>query len=253
MTLLLDIGNTRIKWATVEADKTGAPFAATGSVAHRDDQGVDWLAGIPGNLTAAAAVNVAGAEIAQQLGAALHERFSIDLQLLRTAPRCGELVNGYAQYEQLGADRWAAIVGAWFRCRERLCVVDAGTAVTIDMVEADGRHRGGVILPGLRLMAEALNRDTSDIEAFARGSAGPVADEGWYGKDTLSAVQRGAYFALQAAIRRAAEPAAGESAPRLILTGGDANALLPLPGVTVEHRSELVLEGVQVLSEAADA
>ena len=100
----------------------------------------------------AAAVNVAGPDVENILRHSIRARFGIDLQVVRTQARFGEVINGYSTFEQLGADRWAAIVGAWQLRRRALCVVDAGTAVTIDLVAASGRHQGGVIVPGLDLM-----------------------------------------------------------------------------------------------------
>ena len=249
MKLLLDIGNTRIKWGLASADQVESAASAP----HGADVVAELVAALPAGISEAWAVNVAGPTVEAELTAALRARFGVELQLFRSAQSCRELTNGYEAFEQLGADRWAAIAGAWFRYRERVCVVDAGTAVTIDTVEANGKHRGGIILPGIRLMAATLNRETSDIEGFAqRGTGAALAADDWYGKDTLSAVQRGAHFALRAAITQAATPAAGELMPRLIMTGGDAEVLLP-NDIDCEHRPQLVLEGVLVLSGVADA
>jgi type III pantothenate kinase len=208
------------------------------------------LTEVAAQVTSAWAVNVGGRDVEDKLRELLRDKFGIELQLALTQPEFGAVINGYRSFEQLGADRWAAIIGAWEACRERVCVVDAGTAVTIDLVEADGRHRGGIILPGLQLMVAALNRDTSDIEGFANSSRGPVEGDDWFGLDTLSAVQRGARFALRAAINSAAG-ANGDEPLRLVITGGDAAKLLPLGGREVEHRPALVLEGLGYIADAS--
>ena len=249
MKLLFDIGNTRIKWALAAAGE----FRHHGSAVQLDEC-LDRLAReLSAEVAVAWAVNVGGPEIETRLRHELGQRFGIALNMQRTLPQFGSVINGYDSPEQLGADRWAAIVGAWHHYRERICVVDAGTALTIDIVEASGQHSGGIIVPGLHLMTAALKRETSDIGGFAASSKGPASEQSWYGKDTLSAIQRGALFALQATVRRAATPAPGADPLRLIVTGGDAPALLPLEGIAAELRPELVLEGLHILSGGDDA
>lgn len=255
MRLLVDIGNTRIKWALDD----GAGLRVTGSLVHRDISPADamrFLAGIEGPLDVIGAVNVAGASLADALVAACRQRFGVEPQFLQTSERCGDVVNGYIKAGQLGTDRWAAIVSAWQEFRSDVCVIDAGTAVTVDLVAADGRHCGGFILPGIDLMTRALNSDTSDIEGFAAAGSEDLPASDWLGRDTRSAVARGACFALRAAVTAAADAhAASVDRPvTLVLTGGDASRLLPFPGRQVEERPELVLSGVgALLAEHTDA
>jgi type III pantothenate kinase len=254
MKLLVDIGNTRIKWAF---DNDGE-LTAAGDVVHRDrnaavvDELFDQFAAVP---TSACAINVAGAAIEQELAEKLRARFGIELTVVRTADRFREVANGYTAPGQLGADRWAAIVGAWMLKRRAVCVIDAGTAVTIDLVADDGRHLGGIIVPGLDLMRAALLRDTSDISGFDNQSAGPLVDGQWFGRDTRSAVDRGAVFALRATLDSAVHEF-GELAPdpAVVVTGGDAERIVPLLAAKVEHRPQLVLEGLrELVAESDDA
>jgi len=247
MKLLIDIGNTRLKWAYEENGELLLP----GSIVHRgaaSTQISSFVATLGQVPDFAAAVNVAGPDVENILRHLLRDRFGIDLQIVPTQPRFGEVINGYAAFEQLGADRWAAIVGAWQLRRRALCVVDAGTAVTIDLVADSGCHQGGMIVPGLDLMRSSLMRDTSDIDAFARQSSGRLPD-GWLGKDTRSAVERGVLLMLCAAIdRTVSSMAQGDSLPRIMLTGGDAPLVGPLLGYPVEQRPLLVLEGLRCLT-----
>lgn len=251
MNLLFDIGNTRIKWAC----DTGSALLQPGELVHRGltpEQAVAFVADFEpaGELTAICAINVAGAALEKALTDALESRFGLSLQVAKTTRSCGEVVNGYTSIEQLGVDRWAAIVGAWKQFRTNVCVVDVGTAVTVDMVAANGQHRGGIILPGLALMAESLNRDTSDIEGFANNSQGIIPGDDWFGRDTLSAVQRGALFALRSVICQAVEQDGDK--PLVVMTGGDAEALLPLTGHEAELMPALVLEGLRYLAAESE-
>lgn len=251
MNLLFDIGNTRIKWAC----DTGSALLQPGELVHRGltpEQAVAFVADLEPaeELTAIWAINVAGAALEKALTDALESRFGLSLQVAKTTRSCGEVVNGYTSIEQLGVDRWAAIVGAWEHFRTNVCVVDVGTAVTVDMVAANGQHRGGIILPGLALMAESLNRDTSDIEGFANNSQGIIPGDDWFGRDTLSAVQRGALFALRSVICQAVAQEGDK--PLVVMTGGDAEALLPLTGHEAELMPALVLEGLRYLAAESE-
>jgi type III pantothenate kinase len=254
MKLLIDIGNTRLKWAYEENGRLLLPGSRIHrGVAHTEiPEFVAELKQIPDS---AVALNVAGSAIENVLRAAILDRFGIGLQMVRTSVRCGEVINGYSAFEQLGADRWAAIVGAWRVCRRPVCVIDAGTAVTIDLVAGSGQHQGGLIVPGLALLRSSLVRDTSDIDAFVNQSSGLPAMDGWLGTDTRSAVERGTLLMLCATIDRAVGNMADKgNPPHVILTGGDAPLLGPLLGYPVEQHPLLVLEGLRYLSaECVDA
>ena len=244
MKLLIDIGNTRIKWGY----DTGRDISDTGSIMHRGvapENAMQFIAGLRNDVDSVGVVNVAGILMADALIIAIRQRFDVLPEFVRTTGHCAGVSNGYQAVEQLGADRWAAIVGAWDEFRSDVCVVDAGTAVTIDLVNNHGSHLGGMILPGLGLMAASLNNDTSDIQGFAQAPTGLVGDADWYGRDTASAVQRGAHFALRAAIMEAARLHGSKT--RLVITGGDADRLLPLGDCRVELRPDLVLFGLRQL------
>jgi type III pantothenate kinase len=246
--LLIDIGNTRIKWAFDD----GSGLVSAGETVHRGKPevgAVDFVAALKLVPESACAVNVAGAAVEVAIANKLKACFDIELDLVRTAEHFGDVVNGYSTAGQLGADRWAAIVGGWQLYRRSVCVVDAGTAVTIDAVAQDGRHNGGIIVPGLALMHASLNNDTSDIVGFVKQSEGPLADDEWFGTDTRSAVERGAVFMLSAAINGAvAEISKTGDMPVIILTGGDAEIIGPLIAHPVEYRPLLVLEGLRHLA-----
>lgn len=251
MKLLIDIGNSKIKWACDDGQQLLYPD----SVLHRGRQAAavaEFVAKLRQPFTGAVAVNVAGREAGDAVAAALQQKFGIDLSFVATTKRCGEVTNGYRDHGQLGTDRWAAIVAAWNICRRPACVVDAGTAVTLDVIGEGGRHQGGIIVPGLRLMHNALHTETSDIRGFAKRGNGADPGFGWVGRDTRTAVDRGVLFALHAIVEAAFRRlSAGGSAPAVLLTGGDAELLAPLLTSPAAHYPLLVLEGLRYL--AADA
>lgn len=241
MKLLLDIGNTRIKWAYAD----GHALHDAGAAEHGDEREAAIeavIASLPEGIADAAAVCVAGDSLAEELGARIREACGADLRIIAASANAAGVSNGYQDFSQLGADRWAAIVGGWHQAAGPAVIVDAGTAVTVDLIAADGQHLGGLILPGLRLMATGLGSRTADIAAFAARGPGPGGGD-WFGRSTAEAVARGARFALLAAIERAVADFPAQDSPALILTGGDAPELLEaLPAA--EHRPLLVLEGL---------
>lgn len=250
MKLLLDIGNTRVKWAY----ETNGELTDPGELVHRDRLPAclhelrDALAQRP---TSVVAVNVAGAATGKRFATLIEETWAVPTRFMTVSERCGEVMNGYSEWQQLGVDRWAAVVGAWHALHTDVCVVDAGTAVTIDLLRADGRHMGGVILPGLAMMEHSLGVATSDIAGFAAGRSGP-GDNDWYGRATAEAVQRGAHFSICAAIDRATEAFPTGAVPTVVLTGGDAGVLQSGLRNASLLRPLLVLEGLRHLAGGPD-
>ena len=151
--------------------------------------------------------------------------------------------------EQLGVDRWSAIVGAWQRYRSALCIIDAGSALTIDLLSSKGQHFGGIILPGLGLMQSVLIKDTSDISYFFDQSSSFSSSNDWYGKSTASAVSKGCLFSITKTIESAVNKfSESVEKPKIVMTGGDAHLLLDNLPIKVEHLPFLVLEGLSLLS-----
>jgi type III pantothenate kinase len=158
------------------------------------------------------------------------------------------LISGYLDPTLLGADRWLALIGAWTRARTALCVVDAGTAVKVDSVDSNGQHLGGLLAPGIHMMREALMSNTSDIAQAAFNSTPSLA--GVLANNTIAAVSRGAVFALAGMADRAAEviEQSTGAAPKLFITGGDANMIAGTMRARGEIVPDLVLQGLAVIA-----
>lgn len=253
MKLLLDIGNSRVKWAWLAA----GGLRDAGALAHDGGVPPGWPAptGADGRRPAEVLVaSVAGEPLTQSLLAPLALP-GVPLRRAVVEAEAAGVRNGYLEPRQLGVDRWLAVLAAWGRHRGALCVVDAGTAVTVDALDAGGRHLGGLIVPGAALMRRALLERTGGIGAAAGIGVPADAAPGTWGRDTSGCVERGAAFALACLVRGCVEalaPAAGPAGPRLVLTGGDAPRLQPLLGVPAEHRPLLVLEGLALRYGADD-
>ncbi len=246
MQALVDIGNTRIKWALYDGKRLGQH----GNAVHRDvrDAALQTLARmLPRDVTRLVVANVAGDAMAEGLRAVIASRAAIEF-VATSAERFGVRC-AYAEPQRLGVDRWLAVLSAYHRAAGAACVIDSGTAVTFDAVGGDGEHLGGLILPGARLLAAALDRNTSGIGATP-APAGTPKGLALLGRDTATAVGHGAMLAISAALDRAvrAVGAAVGTAPRVYLTGGDAVELGHWLETKVEARADLVLEGLALFA-----
>ncbi len=245
MQVLVDIGNTRIKWALYD----GKRLAQHGSALHRGavDAAIQTFAGaLPRELTRVVVANVAGDALDRALRAVVGSR-AIDF-VATSAERFGVRC-AYAEPQRLGVDRWVAVLAAHSLAAGAACVIDAGTAVTFDAVAGNGEHLGGLILPGARLLAAALDRNTSNIGATPLPAGAPKG-LALLGRDTATAVGHGAMLAISAALDRAVRAvAAAVGTPlRVYLTGGDAVELGSWLETKVEARADLVLEGLALFA-----
>jgi type III pantothenate kinase len=230
MILAVDCGNSRLKWGLHENGgwrKTGA--VPVSELARLEKS---WK-----NLPLADKVvvaNVAGRSVRKRLETIFARRSMVPAWVKAGRRECG-VTNGYGQPHQLGADRWAALIGAWSILHGPCLVVTAGTATTMDVLRGDGRFVGGVIFPGLELMKHSLARNTAGLPlARGRFSAEP--------RNTADAIETGCLLAQAGAIERAF--AAMEHGAACVLAGGAARRIarhLSIPARLVEN---LVLEGL---------
>ena len=237
--LELDIGNTRLKWRWLDA----AECRLSGGATSRSEGMPAWaLRRDAARAPIVRVVSVAGAEFDAELAAALGDAGFLAPRFARSQGRHGRLRSGYAEPERLGADRWVALVAASLAVSGPCAVLDAGSAITLDFVDAEGDHEGGWIVPGLGLMRRSLLRDTAGIR-FDRG-AGHVADAP--GATTAQAVMAGTLH-MARDFARHRWLAFRERAPGAVLfvTGGDGAALASeLPG-DVRLSPDLVLDGLR--------
>ncbi len=243
MILLVDLGNSRMKWACWIAGVLQAPEALTydsdEDFFHRAWAGL----GVPDAVYVA---NVAGGEMAVRLQDWVREQWQCAVKFVKSSRQCAGVTNGYERPEQLGVDRWAAIVAAYQRYPQGVVVVDCGTAVTLDVVEPGGRHLGGLIVPGLGMMRSALQA-AAGIGNVVDCGVGP-AD---LGTDTSMAVESGIRCAIQGLLDSACgtwQSKAGDGMS-CVLTGGDAERCLPdNTDKAWQIHDDLVLMGVAILA-----
>ena len=242
--LLVDIGNTRVKAALLRADEIMLlPPAATRS----DAAFASWAVHVATAPSRLLVSNVAGAEVAMHLVRFARERWALEPEFALPVQQRAGMTTRYREPQRLGVDRWLAALAAWRETRGPVCVIDVGTALTVDVVLADGTHLGGLIAPGPDLLRTSLTRGTAQLESDGLGLVAGFAD------NTRDAISLGCTDALGGLFIRVAERLAHldpRAQFRWYLTGGAAplvEALLPVPAL---HVPDLVLRGLAVLAAA---
>lgn len=255
MTLLIDVGNSAVKWAVLASDGN---FTANGRVLHRG--GADVTAGLTAAwagldpVRRAVGCSVADSDIGRAIEGAAQALGMPPVEWMRSqAAFSGAVVltNGYRDPHQLGVDRWHAMIGA---CERRpgasLVVVNAGTATTVDCIRAsagESRFVGGCIAPGVRLMFESLARGTAGLPL----AEGPPAD---FPDTTDKAIVTGVFDAQAGLVERVWKRFAAslDAPPRLVLAGGHAELLAarlpPELSPVIDHN--LVLRGLALRASA---
>lgn len=234
--LAVDAGNSRVKWGLSE----GGQWRALGAATIEDLEqvvGEAWRALVAPERVAVA--NVAGPDVASSIANLMGAWAIAPAWLRATGAACG-VTNGYARPEQLGADRWAALVAARARHSGASLVVLAGTATTIDQLDAGGVFRGGMILPGARLMKQALHQNTAGLP-LAQGEYRELP------RSTADAIETGCRIAQVAAIERAYRQLPRGAA--CFVSGGAAGEIVALLDFRVEAVEHLVLEGIVLLAQ----
>jgi type III pantothenate kinase len=249
--LLFDIGNTRLKWGFLQNDR----MAKTGSITHEKlhEAGFSSLtAHLPRDVDYVLASNVAGHTFATRLSGVIGIHCNRDVHFAHAERKAYGVTNSYRNPRRIGVDRWVAMIGARAELRSALCVVDAGTAVTIDALDRDGQHLGGLIFPGLQLMRESLHANTSDLPESRRNTTGRKDGMALFARTTDGALQQGAMTAVCGAIERSVERMRSSGyRPKVVLTGGDASRILRNLDRDVLHRPNLVLQGLAVMVQSA--
>jgi type III pantothenate kinase len=248
--LLFDVGNSRLKWGVLEQGR----IARTGTTTHAtlQESGFSVLTTrLPRNVDQILVSNVAGASFATRLAGVMGIHCDTDIHFARAAKAAYGITNGYKQPRRLGVDRWVAMIGARAELRGAICVVDVGTAVTIDVLDKNGHHLGGQILPGLQLMTAALENKTSDVGATGRARKDPGMGMQLFAKSTSVATRNGSLSAVCGAVERAVKSMRAEGfRPKIVLTGGDASRILKQLDGNILHRPHLVLQGLAFILQS---
>ncbi len=247
--LLLDIGNSRLKWGVHRDDE----LRDTGDVDLRkivDYKNWEFTKKWSNDVDSVVACNVAGNDVGKVLSARIMAQYGHELHFVRSERTSCGVTNSYHEPRQLGVDRWVAMIGARASCKNACVIVDAGTAITIDALDADGHHLGGQILPGIVLMMEALEMKTSDLPLISSQSSDAHARPSVLANSTAIAISKGVTSAAIGAVEVVLRALRSDGYELTIfLTGGDADRINGSLFEVTELRPSLVLEGLACIVE----
>ncbi len=267
MNLLIDIGNSRIKWCLYNGvenefgfdgamlnDKSELPELFYEHWTHLDS---------PDRVVVS---NVSGQKLAEILDAWVEQAWQIKTEYVKTEASGFGVSNAYSDYPGLGVDRWMVIIAAWQRFREQekaVCVVDCGTATTIDGISATGQHLGGFIVPGYTIMQEMLLNNTSDIELANKILPGKILPKESspakelpsikFSSSTEEGVNNGCYLVMISIIDRVVTSMQEDYGEQVncIITGGNAELVVEQLAGRFEYEPGLVLHGLAIVSGKA--
>lgn len=216
MNLLVDSGNTQLKWATLEEDGFISSHALVNQLISRQQLIETWKPLTPPKRLAIACVS--STPLLELVFAVAVELWPlIDIIKVKAEANAFGVVNAYEQPEKLGVDRWLAMVAVRNHYKTQACIVDCGTAITVDLIDAEGNHQGGLISPGLTLMKQSLATGTAALPFNQTNHlVGPATF-------TEAAIYSGTLYAAIGLIEQVLSQQLG-SMP-LILTGGDAEII----------------------------
>jgi len=235
--LLVDSGNTRLKWRLERQKSAEVLVQGVGLLSDADP--LQALCLPKGERVMSVAVSTVASEQRQHnLVAALESRFAVSVTCYWSERERGGLINGYQQPAKMGADRWHGMYAAWQMRRQGFAVIDAGSAVTVDYVAADGHHLGGYILPGLQMMLRSLSSDAARIGFEPKPNLKTLP-----GLSTNECVNHGLAWLSAAFLDRVLADIQSYGLRDLVLTGGDALRLQHI-GLQGEIELELVLDGL---------
>jgi len=242
MKLLIDAGNTRVKWRLVGADTV----VNSGFVALDASDPFNDLRAWSGDIERIAVSTVISEDRRHHLQVQLEALCAAPIVFHWAEHARGGLVNAYAETQRMGADRWHAMYGAWCAGSGGFAVVDAGSAITIDYVADSGVHLGGYILPGKQMMLRSLRQDAARI-----GFDISDAQAGEPGASTTECVQHGLVWLWESMIARIHADCLRFGLQQTFVTGGDAEGLASA-GLAAIRDPWLVLKGLAAVDHESE-
>lgn len=240
MNLLIDMGNTRLKWGIATGGQIIAGQSLLNTRINRHELIELWKdISSPKRLAVSCVSANRLLELVQSVAFELW--LDVDIILVKPQAQAFGVINAYQQPEKLGVDRWLSLVAVWQQHQASACIVDCGTAITVDLIDADGRHQGGLISPGLTLMKKSLGQGTEALSVSEASYAFGLANF------TEAAIYSGTLTAAIGLIEHVLTKQPENT--QLILTGGDAELIAgQLDAVSIVD-PDLVLRGLLCVLE----
>lgn len=242
--LLIDIGNSRLKWALWDGVKYTGKGAVDNSMSDINGRLSQMFLSVPRQEKVLISC-VAGDDIRAAIDHWFQNNWQVKVSFAVSQAQQQGLTNCYPDVTSLGIDRWSAMLAAWVKYQKACCVIDCGTAVTLDVIDHKGQHLGGLILPGLATMRSSLVRETHAIDQ-QQGKPDGLAN------NTADAVESGCtqllISGLDSMIKKYREMLSGEML--CIITGGDGVHVAGLLETETTLETDLVLDGLKQMAVA---
>lgn len=266
--LFIDAGNTRVKWACIAVDvkfQLPVPWETFDSCSHQELQLLSQSISRYAVLRCLVS-NVAGEHLQIALEQLLHAACQdLQIECFRSSANCAGITSLYREVEKLGSDRFASAIAAHrVFPKQAIVMATCGTATTVDAITADGTFLGGMILPGLQLMASSLAKNTAQLPEITA----QAAMSGLFADHTNQAIASGCIHAQLGAILCAVSELqnhpknAGKLPVQLVLSGGAAPYLIPqlqrwqqvTPSLQLHwhHLENTVLTGLWIVAQASN-
>lgn len=239
MNLLIDMGNSRLKWAVEDNGHLSVGHAVNNP--QLDERVLQQLwqgLAIPKTVYIGC---VSAGPLLERVQCAVTQLWpGCDRVIVKAQAQAFGVTNAYPQAELLGVDRWLALIAAHRHYPAAACIVDCGTAITVDLLEANGEHRGGYITPGLTLMKQALAQGTDALPFIVGDYPEQPA------QSTAAAIHNGTLMAARGLIEHVLATRAAPS--QLLLTGGDADIIAGHLNIPAVIDNDLILRGLAIVA-----
>lgn len=240
MILELDCGNTRIKWRLRDE---GGIYERNSCLTTEGLEPIAIAAGQRNRIARVLVSSVLDDEYRRKIVAWSLSYLGLNPEFALSEPNDSGITNGYQQPEKLGVDRWLGILAVRAKSSEAFVVIDCGSAITVDVVTAQGEHLGGYIAPGLKLMRESLNTKTNAINLGRIG----YPEDSFPGRNTVLGIKAAELIMITGLVSHAKSILQHYqmTEPRLWITGGDGEWLASVleNSMFVE---DLVLDGLSI-------
>ncbi len=250
--LEIDAGNTRLKWRVLEYSNQQVQKLKSGSVLAPE-----LTTALPGsfeeqlselkssNIEKIKVSNVRGDNFENSLSLFCQNTFSLKVNYAVVSAECAGIKNAYKNVETLGVDRWLAMLAAYRSANSGVCIVDCGSAITVDLIDTSGQHEGGFIVPGLQLMQRSLGEHTANLN-YAPQSTLNIEP----GKNTAVAINHGVLMMALGMLEKINQ--FWGSNKSWYLTGGDARILAPFIKWQYKINPDLVMDGLEIITDGQE-
>ncbi len=246
MLLLIDIGNSRFKWQAKQGGLQGAMFHAEQELGAYLSEYWSKL----DNVTACWGCSVVNSRARDKLDKWCNHSWGFTVNWVESSAQLLGVQNLYAEPETLGCDRWVALIAARSKYPDQaVCIIDAGTAITVDALSHTGKFLGGTIIPGNALLRQALGHNTAQVPAVEENQNAQLDVQA---RTTEQAVNTGVELLLQGGVSRIIQEhlTKYQRKMKIVVTGGDAHSL-KLPYAGIINEPNLVFDGLKLIAKRA--